>query len=71
MRKIFLTAAIIFFMQPPAQAYGIFWYDMSSDIPLWKKVVIFPLVNSSDKNNWLISRDEDSLLYWEIDTPHA
>lgn len=65
MRKIILTATIIFLMQTPAQAYGIFWYDMSSDIPLWKKVVIFPLANSSDKNNWLISRDEDSLLYWE------
>ena len=65
MRKIFLTAAIIFFMQTTAQAYGLFWYDMSLDIPLWKKVVIFPLANSSDKNNWLISRDENSLLYWE------
>ena len=52
-------------MQTTAQAYGLFWYDMSLDIPLWKKVVIFPLANSSDKNNWLISRDENSLLYWE------
>lgn len=65
MFKIFLTAAIIFFMQTSAQAYGIFWYDMSSDLPMWKKVVIFPLANSNDKNNYLISRDENSLLYWE------
>ncbi len=65
MLKIFLAAAIIFFMQTSAQAYGIFWYDMSSDLPKWKKVVIFPLANSNDKNNWLISRDENSLLYWE------
>lgn len=60
-----ICAAIFLFMQTTAQAYGIFWYDMSSDIPMWKKVVIFPLANSSDKNNWLISRDENSLLYWE------
>ena len=60
-----LFAAVIFFAMTPAQAYGIFWYDMSSDIPLWKKVVIFPLANSNDKNTYLISRDEESLLYWE------
>jgi len=64
MLKIFLVA-MIFLLPMPAQAYGIFWYDMSLDIPMWKKVVIFPLANSSDKNNWLISRDENSLLYWE------
>ncbi len=65
MIKIFLTAAIFFLMQASAQAYGIFWYDMSLDIPMWKKVVIFPLAYSNDKNNWLISYDENSLLYWE------
>ena len=65
MFKIFLTAMILLFMQASAQAYGIFWYDMSSDIPLWKKVVIFPLANSNDKNNYLISRDENSLLYFQ------
>lgn len=65
MLKIFLMAAIIFLMQTSAQAYGVFWYDMSSDLPQWKKVVLFPLANSNDKNNWLISRDENSLLYWE------
>ena len=52
-------------MQTTAQAYGIFWYDMSSDLPMWKKVVIFPLANSNDKEVYLISRDENSLLYWE------
>lgn len=60
-----ICVAIFFFMQASAQAYGIFWYDMSSDLPKWKKVVIFPLANSSDKNRWLIDRDEKSLLYWE------
>ena len=65
MFKIFFTAAMIFFMQASAQAHGVFWYDMSSDLPMWKKVVIFPLANSKDKNNYLISRDENSLLYWE------
>ena len=65
MIKIFLTAAIIFLMQTSAEAYGIFWYDMNSDLPKWKKVVIFPLANSNDKNNWLISRDENSLLYFQ------
>lgn len=65
MFKIFLTATIFLFMQASAQAYGIFWYDMSLDIPKWKKVVIFPLAYSNDKNNYLISRDENSLLYWE------
>ena len=66
MARIFLLmAAIILLIQSPTHAYGIFWYDMSSDIPLWKKVVIFPLANSNDKNNYLISRDEDSLLFWE------
>ena len=56
---------IFFFTQTSAQAYGIFWYDMSSDMPMWKKVVILPLANSNDKDNYLISRDENSLLYWE------
>ena len=61
----FLAAAIFFIMQTSAQAHGIFWYDMNSDLPMWKKVVIFPLANSNDKNNYLISRDENSLLFWE------
>ena len=65
MLKKFLLAMIIFFMLTTAQAYGIFWYDMSSDLPQWKKVVIFPLANSNDKDNYLISRDEDSLLYFQ------
>lgn len=65
MFKIFLTVTIFLLMQTSVHAYGIFWYDMSLDIPKWKKVVIFPLANSNDKNNYLISRDENSLLYWE------
>lgn len=65
MRKIFLTVAAILFMQTSAHAYGIFWYDLASDLPQWKKVVIFPLSYTSDKNRYLIDRDEKSLLYWE------
>ena len=46
-------------------AYGMFWYDMSTDLPLWKKAVIFPLSNAWEPNRFLISTDETSLLYWE------
>ena len=46
-------------------AYGMFWYDMSSDLPLWKKAVIFPLSNAWEPDRFLISTDETSLLYWE------
>ena len=63
--KIFCMALTMLIMQSAAQAYGIFWYDLTSDIGEWKKVVIFPLANSNDKNNYLIDRDEKSLLYWE------
>ena len=48
-----------------ASAYGMFWYDMSTDLPMWKKVVIFPLSNAWEKDKFLISTDENSLLYWE------
>lgn len=48
-----------------ASAYGMFWYDMSTDLPMWKKVVIFPLSNAWEKDRFLISTDENSLLYWE------
>ena len=68
MKKFFVTicaAIAIFLMQTSAQAYGLFWYDMSSNITQWKKLVIFPLAYSNDKNNYLISRDESSLLFWE------
>lgn len=68
MKKIFVTictAMLILIVQSSAQAYGLFWYDMSSQIAQWKKLVIFPLAYSNDKNNYLISRDETSLLFWE------
>lgn len=48
-----------------ASAYSQFWYDMSTDLPMWKKVVIFPLSNAWEPDKFLISRDENSLLYWE------
>lgn len=48
-----------------AGAFGLFWYDLNSDLPMWKKVVIFPLSNAREPDRFLISTDEDSLLYWE------
>ena len=63
--KIFCIALMTLFIQSSVHAYGIFWYDMNSDMANWKKVVIFPLAYSWDKNKYLISTDENSLLYWE------
>ena len=63
--KIFCMTLTMLIMQSAAHAYGIFWYDLNSDIGEWKKVVIFPLANSNDKNTYLIDRNENSLLYWE------
>ncbi len=45
-------------------AYGQFWYDMHTDLPMWKKAVIFPLSNAWEPNKFLISYDEQSDLYW-------
>ena len=66
-KKIICGALSGFIMSATASvsAYGQFWYDMSTDLPTWKKVVIFPLSNAWEKDKFLISRDETSLLYWE------
>lgn len=65
MIKFLTMLMMLLMMSSTVSAYGVFWYDRHAGLERWKKVVIFPLMDANEPHDFLISRDETSLRYWE------
>ena len=62
MKKTMFAVFMVMMIPTGAMAHGHLWYDLTSHVPQFKKLVIYPL-SYSGKDNYLLTDDEQNNIY--------
>ena len=62
MKKTIFAVFMAMLIPMGAMAHGHLWYDLTSHVPQFKKLVVYPL-SYSGKDNYLLTDDEQSNIY--------